>query len=222
MYYSDIHNYDVANGPGIRVTIFASGCRGPFKGCKIKHCSECFNGVAWKFDNGKEFTDETLESIMQMMSFQYITGLTLLGGEPMEPENQQGLLTLVTEARKRFPEKDIWLFTGMLLDKDIFEMYDNNVTTKKLLDQIDVIVDGPFLLPFKDASLIFKGSRNQRTIDLQKSLKTRNIELLDKYNDNLLPNDIIYDIYENYMKENDSDDKPSKIDYSKYKNYIIK
>lgn len=195
MHYSGIHNFDVANGPGIRITIFVSGCRGPFKKCKETHCQECFNKDTWNFKYGKKYTQGTEDEIIKLLSHSHVSGLTLLGGEPMEPENQGELLKLVKRVRKVYPEKSIWIFTGLLFDKHIMEMYNNNKTTKELLNNIDVMVDGPFILKYKDASLRFKGSRNQRTIDLKKSLPEGEIVLLDGFNENLLTEEELDKVY---------------------------
>lgn len=163
MNYADIKKVDVANGPGVRVTIFVSGCN--------HHCKNCFNKETWDFNYGKEFTSDTIKEIIKALAPSHIKGLTLLGGEPFEPVNQKGLLPLVKEVRKIYPDKDIWAFSGFLFDKDIVEKMYKNDYTKELLSNIDVLVDGPFIEELKNPSLKFKGSSNQRTIDIKETLK---------------------------------------------------
>lgn len=168
MNYADIKQYDVANGPGVRVSVFVSGC--------THHCKECFNPETWDFQYGKPFTQETVSLIMDYMKPEYIKGLTLLGGEPFEQVNQQGLLPLVRAAKERYPEKNIWCFTGYDFEKDILgRMVSEWKETKELLSYIDVLVDGEFMIEKKDLGLIFKGSSNQRTILVQESLESGEI-----------------------------------------------
>ena len=168
MYFSEIKECDVANGPGVRVTIFVSGC--------THHCKECFNPETWDFGFGKPFTQETVEVLLEALSPDYIKGLTLLGGEPMEQENQKGLLPLLRQFRERFPDKTVWCFTGYDYEKDILgRMYQEWPETKEMLSYIDVLVDGEFVLEKKDLGLIFKGSSNQRTILVQESLEAGEI-----------------------------------------------
>lgn len=170
MNYADIKQYDVANGPGIRISLFVSGCN--------HHCKGCFNQEAWDFNYGKPFTDETIDMIMQYLDNPHIAGLTLLGGEPMEPVNQKALLPLVKRVKETFPDKSIWCFTGYRFDDDIVNKMFNSVPeTKELLSYFDVMVDGKFVEELKNVSLIFKGSSNQRTIMVQESLKNNNIVL---------------------------------------------
>lgn len=172
MNYAEIKRYDVANGPGIRISLFVSGCN--------HHCKECFNQVAWDFNYGKPFTQDTIDSIIHDLDSPHIAGLTLLGGEPMEPANQKGLLPLVRKVKELYPEKTIWCFTGFKFDEDILDkMYKSVPETKELLSYFDVMVDGKFVLELKDISLRFKGSSNQRTIMVQESLKSGNIVLWD-------------------------------------------
>lgn len=168
MNYADIKQYDVANGPGVRVSLFVSGC--------THHCKECFNPETWDFQYGKPFTEETAACILEYMKPEYIKGLTLLGGEPFEHSNQQGLLPLVREVRQRYPQKDIWCFTGYDFEKDILgRMVSEWEETEELLSYIDVLVDGEFMIDKKDLGLAFKGSSNQRTILVQESLKNDRI-----------------------------------------------
>lgn len=164
MNYADIKHCDVANGPGVRVSLFVSGC--------THHCKECFNPETWDFDYGRPFTAETEDKIMEYLKPDYIKGLTLLGGEPMEHSNQQGLLPLVKRVRDMYPDKTIWCFTGYDFQKDILEkMVPEWEETKELLSRIDVLVDGEFQIENKDLGLAFKGSSNQRTILVQESMK---------------------------------------------------
>lgn len=168
MNYADIKQYDVANGPGIRVSLFVSGC--------THHCKECFNPETWDFGYGEPFTAETVELILGYMEPDYVKGLTLLGGEPLEHSNQQGLLPLVREVRKAYPRKNIWCFSGYDFEKDILgRMLSDWEETEELLGYIDVLVDGEFMIDKKDLGLAFKGSSNQRTILVQESLKSGKI-----------------------------------------------
>lgn len=170
MNYADIKQYDIANGPGVRISVFVSGCN--------HHCKDCFNEVAWDFNYGTPFTEETIETVIEYMKPSYIAGLTLLGGEPMEPVNQQGLLPLVRRVKEVYPEKTIWCFTGFLFDRDIVEtMFDRIPETRELVSYFDVMVDGKFVAELKNVNLRFKGSSNQRTIMVQDSLKRKEIVL---------------------------------------------
>lgn len=168
MNYADIKQYDVANGPGIRVSLFVSGC--------THHCKECFNPETWDFNYGKPFIQETIDLILEYLAPDHIKGLTLLGGEPFEHVNQQGLLPLVQAVRKAYPKKSIWCFTGYDFEKDILgRMVSEWKETKELLSYIDVLVDGEFMIDKKDLGLVFKGSSNQRTILVQESLESERI-----------------------------------------------
>lgn len=170
MNYADIKQYDVANGPGIRISLFVSGCN--------HHCKGCFNQEAWDFNYGSPFTDETMDMIIDYLSSPHIAGLTLLGGEPMEPVNQKALLPLVKRVKETYPDKSIWCFTGFKFDEDIVDkMYNSVPETKELLSYFDVMVDGKFVEELKNVSLIFKGSSNQRTIMVQESLQSGKIVL---------------------------------------------
>ena len=173
MNYADIKQYDVANGPGVRVSVFVSGC--------THHCKECFNPETWDFQYGKPFTEETAALVLDYLEPEYIKGLTLLGGEPFEHVNQQGLLPLVRAVRQRYPQKDIWCFTGYDFDKDILgRMVLEWEETREFLSFIDVLVDGEFMIDKKDLGLAFKGSSNQRTILVQESLKNDRISLWEQ------------------------------------------
>ena len=150
MNYAEIKYCDVANGPGVRTSLFVSGCS--------HHCPGCFNEIAWDFNYGKPFTQDTIDSIIESLKPDYIQGLTLLGGEPFEYSNQKGLLPLVRQVREVLPQKDIWCFTGFLFDKDIIEnMCKRWKETNELLSYIDVLVDGRFVEELKNLNLKFKG-----------------------------------------------------------------
>lgn len=162
MYYSEIKECDIANGPGVRVTLFVSGC--------THHCKGCFNEMTWDFQYGREFTWEDAEKIIKLLEPSYIAGLTLLGGEPMEYRNQQGLLPLLRKVKERYPDKTIWCYTGYLYDRDILDDFGGKwEETRELLSYLDVVVDGEFVEAQKDISLRFRGSSNQRIIDVKKS-----------------------------------------------------
>ena len=172
MNYAEIKYCDVANGPGVRTSLFVSGCS--------HHCPGCFNEIAWDFNYGKPFTQDTIDSIIESLKPDYIQGLTLLGGEPFEYSNQKGLRPLVRQVREVLPQKDIWCFTGFLFDKDIIEnMCKRWKETNELLSYIDVLVDGRFVEELKNLNLKFKGSENQRTILVNESLKSGNVILYD-------------------------------------------
>ena len=171
MNYSVIKECDVANGPGIRTTLFVSGCP--------HHCKGCFNEATWDYNYGQPFTDATIEYIINTMRPDYIAGLTLLGGEPFDPANQPALIPLVKRVKEEFPNKNIWCFTGYLFDKEICDkMLKEYDFTGELLSYIDVLVDGRFVEEKKDLMLKFKGSSNQRTILVKESLETGSINLL--------------------------------------------
>lgn len=164
MNYADIKYPDIQDGEGIRVSIYVSGCH--------FHCKECHNPEAWDFNYGKKFTNETIEYIMGLLKKSYVNGLSLLGGEPLEPSNQEGLLPLVKRVKEELPEKNIWCWTGYNFDTDILgKMYLESEVTKAFLNYIDIIVDGQFEIDNKIADLAFRGSTNQRKIDVQKSLE---------------------------------------------------
>lgn len=172
MNYATIKPFDIANGLGIRVSIFVSGC--------THHCKGCFNSVAWSFDYGERFTEEVEEKILKMCEETYIAGISLLGGEPFEPSNQLGLIGFLRKFKSRFPNKNIWAYSGYLFDKDILEEKGKAHTeiTDELISYIDVLVDGKFIEELKDISLKFRGSSNQRLIDVKKSLSENKIILL--------------------------------------------
>ncbi|MCR4561930.1 MAG: anaerobic ribonucleoside-triphosphate reductase activating protein [Bacilli bacterium] len=175
MNYATIKNFDIANGLGVRVSLFVSGCR--------HHCPECFNAVAWDFNYGEPFTEEVKESLYEMLKPEYIDGLSLLGGEPFEIENQRALLPFVREVKRRYPEKNIWAYSGFLLDKELMSGRAHCEATDELLSYIDILVDGKFVVALKDISLKFRGSSNQRIIDVQKTLKNGEVVLVDSLMD---------------------------------------
>lgn len=163
MNYATIKTHDIANGPGVRVSLFVSGC--------THHCKNCFNSETWDFNYGQLFTENTLNKVIEALKPDYIKGLSLLGGEPFEYVNQRGILPLVRKVRFLYPEKDIWCYTGYDYEKDILcDMIKKWPATKELLSMIDVLVDGEFVEDLKDLKLRFRGSSNQRIIDVKKSL----------------------------------------------------
>ncbi|MGN1299515.1 MAG: anaerobic ribonucleoside-triphosphate reductase activating protein [Candidatus Scatovivens sp.] len=168
MNYADIKEVDIQDGEGVRVSLYVSGCH--------FHCKGCHNKEAWDFNYGNEFTDETIERIIKLLDKNYITGLSILGGEPLEPINQKGLVKLVKEVKQKFPSKTIWCWTGYDFEKDIFgKMYKQFPFTKELLKNIDIIVDGQFEEENKLVNLKFRGSTNQKKIDVQASIKNDSI-----------------------------------------------
>lgn len=170
MNYATIKNCDIANGPGVRVSLFVSGC--------THRCPGCFNEVAWDFHYGQPFTQETIDSIIRMLKPAYIRGLTLLGGEPFEPQNQGAIVELLRQVRKECPEKSVWAFSGYLFDKDILSgRLGEWEITKEYLSYLDVLVDGPFIEAKKNLSLRFRGSENQRIIDVPASLAAGDVVL---------------------------------------------
>ena len=170
MYYGEIKNCDIANGIGVRVTLFVSGC--------TNHCEQCFQPQTWDFCYGNPFTEETEQQILEMLAPEYIDGLTLLGGEPFEPANQRVLLPFVKRVKEHYPQKTVWCFTGFRFDDELLkESYARCEVTDQLLSYIDVLVDGRFVAALKDISLRFRGSSNQRIIDVPKSLTQGKIVL---------------------------------------------
>ena len=160
MYYGSIKPCDIANGTGVRVTLFVSGC--------THRCKGCFQPQTWDFRYGQPFTAETEEALLEALNRPYISGLTLLGGEPMAPANQPEVLSLVRRVRQELPGRDIWCYTGYLYE----ELAAGRVgpLDRELLHELDVLVDGPFLLEQKDIRLRFRGSANQRILDVPRSL----------------------------------------------------
>ena len=172
MNYATIKKCDIANGEGVRVSLFVSGC--------THHCKNCFNEVAWDFSYGEPFTAATEEEIFAELEHGYVNGLSLLGGEPFEPQNQRALLPFVKRVREKFPKKNIWCYTGFVFDEKtglLKERAKNTECTAELIRNLDVLVDGPFVDELKDISLVFRGSSNQRVIDVQKTLQSGEIVL---------------------------------------------
>lgn len=170
MNYGEIKNCDISNGEGIRVSLFVSGC--------THHCKNCFNKETWSFSYGKEFKKQTEDSIINMLAPEYVDGFSLLGGEPFEPQNQRAVLNLLKRIKSELPNKTIWCYTGYLFDKELLnESRARCECTDEMLSYIDVLVDGEFKQDLYDISLQFRGSSNQRIIDVQKSLKFNKIIL---------------------------------------------
>lgn len=167
MYYGNIKYYDISNGDGVRTSLFVSGCN--------HHCKGCFNEVAWDFDYGKEFSYNTLKEILDSLKPDYIAGLSILGGEPLDYKNINAVSTIVEVVRKSFPNKSIWVYTGYTYE-ELLER--NNLFTSLILNKIDVLVDGKFIEELKDISLKFRGSSNQRIIDINKTRELGEITLL--------------------------------------------
>ena len=166
MNYATIKWYDIANGEGVRISLFVSGC--------THRCKNCFNQVAWDFEYGKSFDEETQEKLLTELGSSYIAGLSLLGGEPFEPQNQAALLPFVREVKRRYPTKTIWCYTGFVLDEAEGVLTDNRKNTsdtKELISLLDVLVDGPYVDELHNIRLKFRGSSNQRVIDVQKTLQ---------------------------------------------------
>ncbi len=163
MYYGAVDTCDIANGEGVRVTLFVSGC--------TNRCKGCFQPETWDFKYGREYTQATENMLLEAVGKPYISGLTLLGGEPFEPENQRCLVGLVKKVKEMYPQKNVWAFTGFLLDKQLAKGGSKFCeVTEEMLSYIDVLVDGPFVLEKKNISLKFRGSENQRIIDVKKTI----------------------------------------------------
>ena len=168
MHYGSIKDCDIANGPGVRVSLFVSGC--------TNHCEGCFQPQTWDFNYGSEYSSETEDYLIELVSKDYIRGISVLGGDPMEPENQKGLINLLKRIRKELPDKDIWVYTGYTYEM-LKDRYPRCTVTDDLLSCIDVLVDGRFILAQKDLRLRFRGSRNQRLIDMNETRRTGEIVL---------------------------------------------
>lgn len=171
MNYCNIKYFDIANGEGVRTTLFVSGC--------TNHCENCFQPETWDFNYGEEFTEETENRILDSLKPYYVNGLTLLGGEPFEPKNQPTLVSFLEKVKAEYPEKDIWCFTGFVYDKELLTdgAYPRCEATDKMLSLIDILVDGRYVEALKDISLRFRGSSNQRIIDMNKTRETGEIVL---------------------------------------------
>ena len=174
MNYAEIKHFDIANGPGVRVSVFVSGC--------THHCKGCFNSVAWDFNYGKIFDDSIKEKVLNECSFDYIKGLSLLGGEPFEPENQPALLDLLREFKERYPQKDVWCYSGYTYEQltGVIKSRSSTPEALEMLSYIDVLVDGKFNMDLYSIRLKFRGSSNQRLIDLNKTRSCGEIVLWDE------------------------------------------
>lgn len=173
MNYGEIKNCDIANGIGVRISLFVSGC--------TNHCEDCFQPETWDFGYGEEFTEETEQKIIEMLSPSYICGLTVLGGEPFEPSNQRRLLPFLKRVRETYPDKSIWCFTGFTLEQLEEEgTHCHCEATQEMLSLIDVLVDGRFDKNLKNISLRFRGSENQRLIDLKSTRECGTLTLWDE------------------------------------------
>lgn len=162
MNYATIKNCDIANGPGVRVSLFVSGC--------THRCKGCFNEVAWDFDYGQPFTQDTVRQILELLKPDYVQGLTLLGGEPFDPKNQSAVVDLLRQVRENYPGKSIWAFSGYLFEQLLAGQVGDPALVKEYFGYLDVLVDGPFVEAKKNLSLRFRGSENQRLIDVPASL----------------------------------------------------
>lgn len=169
MNYSGIKNYSIENGTGVRVSLFVSGCR--------HHCRGCFNEETWDFNHGELFTEEVENRIIEAMKPEYMAGITLLGGDPAEPENQEGLMPLLRRIRQELPDKTVWMYTGYVLEDFKLGNRAYCSVTEEFLRCCDVVVDGPFIMDKKNLSIKFRGSENQRIIDMQETIRTGNVVL---------------------------------------------
>lgn len=170
MNYAEIKKTDIANGEGVRVSLFVSGCR--------RHCKNCFNKVTWDFSYGKPFTQDVQNELLEALAPDYIAGLTLLGGDPMEPENQRALLPFVRRVREDLPQKTIWCYTGYTYREGAIEEEQANCeVTRQFISLLDVLVDGRFVEELKDIRLVFRGSSNQRVIDIKRSIESGSVVL---------------------------------------------
>ena len=173
MNYGNIKNFDVANGAGVRVTLFVSGC--------TNHCEHCFQPQTWDFNYGEPFTRETEDRLLEMLAVPYIRGLTVLGGEPFEPSNQRALLPFLRRVREAYPAKDIWAFSGFTLDELQTEGHRARCeATDEMLSLIDVLVDGRYVHEKRNLSLKFRGSSNQRLIDMRATRERGEVVLWEK------------------------------------------
>lgn len=169
MHYCNIKKYDIADGIGVRVSLFVSGC--------THHCPGCFQPETWDFEYGEEFTNDTEKEILDALSPDYIDGLTLLGGEPMEPQNQEALLPLLKKVKDIYPNKTVWVYSGYTIDELLSDSRARCAVTDEFLSLVDVLVDGEFVLEKKNISLKFRGSSNQRVIDVKRTLENGNVVL---------------------------------------------
>ena len=164
MKYNVVRKMDISNGPGVRVSVFMQGCE--------FHCKNCFNPETWSFDGGKEFTQESIDEVLNLCGQDYIKGLSILGGEPMHPKNIEATTKLAKEFKEKYPNKDLWIWSGFKFDQDLKD--------KEVTKYVDVLVDGRYVDELHDPTLKWRGSSNQRVIDVQKSLKNNEVVLLNK------------------------------------------
>ena len=172
MNYATIKPRDIANGPGVRVSLFVSGC--------THHCPGCFNAEAWDFDYGKPFDSAVIDELLTLLAPDYVKGLSLLGGEPFEPQNQAALVGFLRKVREKYPNKTVWCYSGYTLEQLQGESRARCEYTDEMLSMIDVLVDGRFVMEKKNIRLRFRGSENQRLIDLNKTRETGEIVLWDE------------------------------------------
>ena len=171
MNYALIRENDIANGPGVRTSLFVSGCR--------HHCKGCFNPETWNFNYGSLFTQNEIDQIIQATEPSFVDGLTLLGGEPLEPENQEGLIELLKQFKQKLPNKTVWCYSGFSFENDLLPKINNNIEhIKELLSLVDVLVDGKFVEELKSSALLFRGSSNQNIIDVKQSISKNKMVLL--------------------------------------------
>ncbi len=171
MNYAAIKTYDIANGPGVRTVLFVSGC--------THHCKDCFQPETWDFDYGQPFTQAVIDTLLASLAPPQIAGLTLLGGEPFEPRNQQAVLELLRQVRARYPQKSVWAFSGFLYEQLAGGLVGDGPCVQEILALTDVLVDGPFVAALKDLTLRFRGSSNQRLIDLNQTRARGQLVLWD-------------------------------------------
>jgi anaerobic ribonucleoside-triphosphate reductase activating protein len=172
MNYAAIKKFDIANGPGVRVSLFVSGCR--------HKCKNCFNREAWDFSYGNPFTNDTLQEILDAIDKEHIEGFSLLGGEPFEPENQECVRDILKAIKQKCPQKTVWCYTGFVFDKELLAGRVGELqTVREILSNIDVLVDGRFVEELKRLDLLFRGSSNQRIIDVKRSLEKNETVWLD-------------------------------------------
>ena len=162
MRYNKIRKMDISNGPGVRVSIFIQGCH--------FHCKECFNPETWDFEGGKEYTDKTIERVLELCSNDYIVGLSILGGDPMHPKNIEGTTKLAKAFKEKFPNKNLWVWTGFLFE---------NIKDNEVFNYVDTLIDGQFKVELFDPRLKWKGSSNQRVIDVKESLKKNKVIIIE-------------------------------------------
>jgi len=159
MKYNIVRKMDISNGPGVRVSVFMQGCE--------FHCKNCFNPETWSFENGKEFTQGTIDEVLDLCNKDYIKGLSILGGEPMHPKNIEGTTKLAKAFKEKYPNKNLWVWSGFKFDEDLKD--------KEVMKYVDVLVDGRYVDEMHNPNLKWRGSTNQRVIDVQKSLKENNV-----------------------------------------------